>query len=97
MRSTTGTLVIAAAVCVLLPLLAARAAPQSAQPDRRLWEYRTASLLEELSERRTSLRVSRKDRYKNLEGRINKLGDEGWELCHAAEDLFIFKRPKAKQ
>lgn len=104
MRRTLGTLIVLVAACCLLPLLVASppqqatprgAAPQQAVPSAAsLWEYKAVSLLDELRARKSGLRVDR--RYRDIEKSLNKLGGDGWELAHAAEDLFIFKRPKPR-
>ena len=92
-KRRSGALVLFGACCVVLPfLLASAPSAEDARPAAS-WEYKTVSLLEELAARKRGLRVER--RYRDIEKSLNKLGGEGWELCHAAEDLFIFKRPRS--
>lgn len=85
-------------------LLPAQAAPQSLSrataPERVLWEYRT-----ELLERGFMGFGSGQVDLRALEGRLDELGADGWELVHATWDqsvrgkrgghLLLFKRPRA--
>ena len=88
-----GAFVLLGACCVVLPFLLASAPSAEDAKPAAAWEYKAVSLLEELAARKRGLRVE--VRYRDIEKSLNKLGGEGWELCHAAEDLFIFKRPRS--
>ena len=83
---------------IVAALLPSQALPSQAAAERPLWEYRT-ELLE-----RGFMGFGSAGRPRALEGRLDELGAEGWELVHATWDqsvrgkrgghLLLFKRPR---
>lgn len=97
-RSTVAAVAAAAASFVAAPwILSLGAAPELPphQPKPIIWEYRTASLREDLQG--TRVPVEGKDRYASIDESLDRLGLEGWELAHAAGDFFVFKRPRVER
>ena len=84
---------------IVASLLPSQALPSPAAAERPLWEYRT-----ELLERGFMGFGSGQVDLHALEGRLDELGAEGWELVHATWDqsvrgkrgghLLLFKRPR---
>lgn len=64
--------------------------PQVLEPVR--WDYMTRSLFHDLIQRGGPLQDSRLS-YEQIERSLDRLGQDGWQLVHASDDLFIFARP----
>lgn len=87
------TILIVALACIVPSLFLAMGAARPVVTEQQLWEYKAVSLLGELAGKKKGLVID-KDPYRELEKNLNELGSEGWELCHGAADLYVFKRPK---
>jgi hypothetical protein len=97
-RSVAIVLFLVIAAAGALPHLVATAAQPALAPEGQQWEYKTASLSRDLAGTKTGIArrgVGPGKVYAEIEKGLNKLGAEGWELCYAAEDLFVFKRRKS--